>query len=142
MSAQIKPGHTYKVMNAQARTVLDLTMADFKSVTGAPWDNSDNQKVCSRHLNTPELQLMFLTWKWVAERARSTPQTPGTTRWTFRSVATGLYLGVEGAPRTAARIMATRDETEWDVRADREDPTALRYAHLFSPGFTKARWLT
>lgn len=48
MSAQIKPGHTYKVMNAQARTVLDLTMADFKSVTGAPWDNSDNQKVRSR----------------------------------------------------------------------------------------------
>ena len=59
MSAQIMPGHTYKLQNAQTRTVLDLSMADFKSVAGAPWDNSDNQKVCSRNLNTPELQLMF-----------------------------------------------------------------------------------
>ena len=49
------------------------------------------------------------------------------TRWVFRSVATGLYLGVDGAPRAAARVIATRDETEWDVRPDREDPSVLRY---------------
>ena len=45
MSAQIKPGHTYKLVNASTRTVLDLSMADFKSVSGGPWDSSDNQKV-------------------------------------------------------------------------------------------------
>lgn len=48
MSAQIKPGHTYRVTNSKSRTVLDLSMADFKSVAAASWDNSDNQKVSLR----------------------------------------------------------------------------------------------
>ncbi|KAI0710825.1 hypothetical protein C8Q76DRAFT_623968 [Earliella scabrosa] len=103
MSFQIKPGHTYKLTSMTSRVVLDLSMADFKSIAGAAWVNTDNQK-------------------WVAERAR----TPSMTRWVFRSVATGLYLGVDGAPRAAARVIATRDETEWDVRPDREDPSVLR----------------
>ena len=45
MSVQIKPGHTYKFANAKGRTVLDLSMADFKSVAGGSWVNADNQKV-------------------------------------------------------------------------------------------------
>ncbi|KAI0755649.1 hypothetical protein C8Q74DRAFT_1210521 [Fomes fomentarius] len=103
MSFQIQPGHTYKLIDTKNRVVLHLSMADFKSITGVPWDASDNQK-------------------WVAERAR----TPSATRWVFRSVATGLYLGVEGAPQAAAHVIATREETEWDVRPDREDPSVLR----------------
>nr|VWP01380.1 Transcriptional repressor rco-1 [Ganoderma boninense] len=106
MSAQIKPGHTYRFTNGKGRMVLDLSMADFKSVAGGSWVNGDNQK-------------------WVAERPKSSPQA-GATRWTFRNVATGLYLGVDGAPKSAGRIVATRTETEWDVRPDREDPSALR----------------
>ena len=73
------------------------------------------------------LIIPFPSWQWVAERARSVPQL-GVTRWTFRSVATGLYLGIDGAPRSAGRVVATRIETEWDVRPDREDPSVLRYA--------------
>ncbi|KAM5531423.1 hypothetical protein V8D89_000911 [Ganoderma adspersum] len=106
MSVQIKPGHTYRFTNAKGRTVLDLSMADFKSVAGGSWANGDNQK-------------------WVAERPKSSPQT-NATRWTFRNVATGLYLGIDGAPKSAGRVVATRTETEWDVRPDREDPSALR----------------
>lgn len=45
MAFQIQSGHTYKLTNTKARVVLDLSMADFKSVAGAPWDDSDNQKV-------------------------------------------------------------------------------------------------
>ena len=66
----------------------------------------------------------------MAERARTASHAPGTTRWTFRSVATGLYLGIEGAARASALIMATRDETEWDVHPDREDPSTLRFVHF------------
>ncbi|TBU27429.1 hypothetical protein BD309DRAFT_954872 [Dichomitus squalens] len=106
MTVQIKPSHTYRFIHAKSRAVLDLSMADFKSVAAGTWADSDNQK-------------------WVAERARSVPET-GATRWTFRNVATGLYLGIDGAPRSAARVAATRTETEWDVRPDREDPAALR----------------
>lgn len=45
MSFQIKPGHTYKLTNMTSRVVLDLSMADFKSIAGAAWVNTDNQKV-------------------------------------------------------------------------------------------------
>ena len=45
MSFQIKPGHTYKLVDTKTRVVLHLSMADFKSIAGAPWDASDNQKV-------------------------------------------------------------------------------------------------
>ena len=47
MSVQIKPGHTYRFTNAKGRAVLDLSMADFKSVAGGSWANGDNQKACS-----------------------------------------------------------------------------------------------
>ncbi|KAI0738142.1 hypothetical protein C8Q80DRAFT_260659 [Daedaleopsis nitida] len=104
MAFQLQQGHTYKLTNTTSRAVLDLSMADFKSVVGSTWDSSDNQK-------------------WVAERAR-TSSSP--TRWAFRSVATGLYLAVDGIPRAAARVIATRDETEWDVRPDQKDPSVLR----------------
>ena len=45
MSFQIQHGHTYKLTNAKSRCVLNFSMADFKSVTGEQWDESDNQKV-------------------------------------------------------------------------------------------------
>ncbi len=45
MAFQIQPGHTYKLTNNKTRVVLNLSMADFKSVAGATWDGSDNQKV-------------------------------------------------------------------------------------------------
>ena len=67
---------------------------------------------------------MVYCQQWVAERARSNA---GATRWVLRSVATGLYLGVEEPPRSAGRVIATQEETEWDVRPDREDPSTLRW---------------
>lgn len=45
MSFRIQPGHTYKLIDTKSRVVLHLSMADFKSIAGVPWDASDNQKV-------------------------------------------------------------------------------------------------
>ena len=106
-------------------------MADFKSVTAGTWVDSDNQKVLPQVKPFSRLTYteMSSSPQWVAERARSAPQ-DGATRWTFRNVATGLYLGIDGAPRSAARVAATRTETEWDVRPDREDPAVFRLATL------------
>ncbi|KAH9914389.1 uncharacterized protein BXZ73DRAFT_55027 [Epithele typhae] len=107
MVFQVQSGHTYKLVNTQTRTVLALDMADFRTITGAPWSNADHQK-------------------WVAEGPR---QNAGpTTRWSFRNVATGLFLGLDGAGRQGTSIVATRDETEWDARAEAGNPSALRLA--------------
>ena len=60
MSVQIKPGHTYRFNNAKGRIVLDLSMADFKSVAGGSWVNSDNQKVCSEWIRQAETEKKLL----------------------------------------------------------------------------------
>ncbi|KAI0354415.1 hypothetical protein OH77DRAFT_1425993 [Trametes cingulata] len=99
-ATSIESGHTYKLSHARTRTVLDLSMKDWSSVRAAAWDTSDNQK-------------------WVAERAQSG------SGWTLRSVATGLYLGVEGTARPGAPIAATREETLWDLQPASE-PSAVR----------------
>ncbi|KAH9914388.1 uncharacterized protein BXZ73DRAFT_54983 [Epithele typhae] len=122
MVFQIQSGHTYKLVNTQTRTVLALDMADFRTITGAPWSNADHQK-------------------WVAEWPRQ-PNAGSTTRWSFRSVATGLFLGLDGAGRRGTSIVATRDETEWDTRAEVGNPSALRCVH-FAFGVERAlTWWT
>ncbi|KAI0821757.1 hypothetical protein BC628DRAFT_1412724 [Trametes gibbosa] len=73
-------------------------MKDWSSIRTAAWDASDNQK-------------------WVAERTGN--------GWTLRSVATGLFLSVDGTARPNASIIATREETTWDVQPARE-PSAVR----------------
>ncbi|KAH9850960.1 hypothetical protein C2E23DRAFT_733925 [Lenzites betulinus] len=80
-------------------------MKDWSSVRTAAWDASDNQK-------------------WVAERTGN--------GWTLRSVATGLFLSVDGAARPNASVVATREETTWDVQPARE-PSAIRLAVSGSP---------
>ncbi|KAI0643333.1 hypothetical protein C8Q79DRAFT_915492 [Trametes meyenii] len=73
-------------------------MKDWRSLSSAAWDASDNQK-------------------WVAERVESGDG------WTFRSVATGFFLGVDGAARPGASVIATREETAWDLSVSREPST-------------------
>ncbi|EIW52697.1 uncharacterized protein TRAVEDRAFT_31827 [Trametes versicolor FP-101664 SS1] len=75
-------------------------MKDWSSVRSTAWDASDNQK-------------------WVAERAETG------SGWTFRSVATGLFLSVEGTPRPNASVVATREVTTWDLYPAR-DPSTVR----------------
>ncbi|KAI0370723.1 hypothetical protein BV20DRAFT_966233 [Pilatotrama ljubarskyi] len=101
-TAALQSGHTYRLSHARTRTVLDLSMKDWSSVKAAAWDASDNQK-------------------WVAELAESG------SGWTLRNVATGLYLGVDGTPRPGAPIVATRQETFWDLQPTSE-PSGLRLA--------------
>ncbi|KAI8977833.1 hypothetical protein BD414DRAFT_157075 [Trametes punicea] len=98
-AATLESGHTYKLSHARTRAVLDLSMKDWQSIKSAPWDASDNQK-------------------WVAERVGSGRG------WTFRNVATGLFLGADGTPRPNAPVIATREETTWDLQPARE-PSAL-----------------
>ncbi|KAI9068952.1 carbohydrate-binding module family 13 protein [Trametes sanguinea] len=98
-TAALESGHTYKMSHARTRAVLDLSMKDWQSIRSAPWDASDNQK-------------------WVAELAESGGG------WTFRNVATGLFLGIDGAPRPNAPVIATRQETTWDLQPGQE-PSSL-----------------
>ncbi|KAI0631470.1 hypothetical protein C8Q77DRAFT_1061386 [Trametes polyzona] len=77
-------------------------MKDWSSIRSTSWDASDNQK-------------------WVAEPAGSG------NGWTLRSVATGLFLSVEGVPRPNASVVATREETTWELHPGRE-PSAVRLA--------------
>ncbi|OJT11889.1 hypothetical protein TRAPUB_11535 [Trametes pubescens] len=104
----LESGHTYRLTQAKTRTVLDLSMKDWSSIRSTAWDASDNQK-------------------WVAERAES-----GSGGWTFRSVATGLFLSVEGTPRPNASVVATREVTTWDLHPAR-DPSTVRLVVFGAP---------
>ncbi|KAI0331521.1 hypothetical protein GY45DRAFT_1322075 [Cubamyces sp. BRFM 1775] len=99
----IESSHTYKLTHGRTRTVLDLSAKDWQSIKSAAWEASDYQK-------------------WVAEEAGSGG------RWTFRNVATGLYLGVDGAPRPNALVIATRTETAWDIQPGREPSSVMLIA--------------
>lgn len=44
--AQVQSGATYRLINAKAGNVLDLSGGDGKSIIGYDWHGGDNQKVC------------------------------------------------------------------------------------------------
>ncbi|KAI0668245.1 hypothetical protein C8Q78DRAFT_285340 [Trametes maxima] len=100
-------GHTYRLSNTRTRTVLDMSMKDWRSLSSAAWDASDNQK-------------------WVAERVE-----PGNS-WTIRSVATGLFLGVGERAQLGASVIATQEQTFWELDAGRE-PSTFRLVALTNP---------
>lgn len=121
----LESGHTYRLTQAKTRTVLDLSMKDWSSVRSTAWDASDNQKVrfpCSPS-DSKLTYLLRCAPQWVAELAESG------SGWTFRSVATGLFLSVEGTPRPNASVVATREVTTWDLYPAR-DPSTVRYARM------------
>ncbi|KAF7416392.1 hypothetical protein PC9H_002658 [Pleurotus ostreatus] len=93
-------GSTYIFVNEKAGTVADLSGGDNKSIIGYENHNGDNQK-------------------WRAEKRGQ--------GWTFKNVATGQYLGIEGEPGENTPVVVVDHPFEWDVKEDRQDNSSWRF---------------
>jgi hypothetical protein len=56
--------------------------------------------------------------------------------WTFRSRATGLYIGLDGSPADGTRLVAVTTPVGWDIWHDEVNPSTYRYV---CPIFLKHR---
>ncbi|PIL34506.1 hypothetical protein GSI_03283 [Ganoderma sinense ZZ0214-1] len=99
----VESGRTYKLVNAKAGNVLDLSGSDNKSLIGYDWHDGDNQK-----------------WHLVQEDGA----------WVLRNVSTGHYLGVEGEACDGTPVVAVYEPFRWDIWPDEEDSSTYR---LFVP---------
>ncbi|KAJ7126415.1 ricin B-like lectin [Mycena crocata] len=90
----VQSGLTYRIINAKAGTVMDLSGVDNKTIIGYPYHNGDNQH-------------WTLTWTGNA--------------WTIRSVSSGLYIGLDGAPADGVPLIATPTPFQFDIWHDEED---------------------
>ncbi|KAI0251680.1 ricin B lectin domain-containing protein [Lactifluus subvellereus] len=107
-----EPGKQYKITNAQGGTVIDLSGSDHKSIIGWPWHDGDNQKAGG---------LRFGGSSWILQQE---PEDGG--QWSLKSVETGQYLGFEGKPNDATRIVAVDQRQLWDIYPEDEDPASFR----------------
>ncbi|KIM43941.1 carbohydrate-binding module family 13 protein [Hebeloma cylindrosporum] len=97
MTAQVNSGNTYVITNVKGGTAMDLSAADNTSVIGWPVHGGVNQQ-------------WSMNWTGKA--------------WTFRSAATGLYLGIGGTPADGTRIVVSATPFEWHIwRADNDQNT-------------------
>ncbi|KAF9030288.1 ricin B-like lectin [Hymenopellis radicata] len=96
-------GTTYKIVNAKSGTVIDLSGVDNKTIIGYPDHNGPNQQ---------------WTLNWIGNA------------WTFRSVSSGLYLGLGGASADGTRLLAVSDAVPWHIWHDEVDATSFR---IFAP---------
>ncbi|KAF7986846.1 hypothetical protein HWV62_12560 [Athelia sp. TMB] len=95
-------GTSYKITNVKGGTVLDLSGGDNKSIIGYSDHDGSNQR-------------------WIFTHQRN--------GWTLQSVGTGLYLGIDGAPRDGAPVIATQGPTtHWEIDNDGEDSNTWRCA--------------
>ncbi|KAI1793804.1 ricin B lectin domain-containing protein [Ganoderma leucocontextum] len=99
----VESGRTYKLVNAKAGTVLDLSGADNRQTIGYGYHGGDNQK-------------------WALEQEDN--------QWLLRNVASGLYLSVEGLVEDGTSVLATGEHFKWDIWPDEEDSSTFR---LFVP---------
>ncbi|KAK6522681.1 hypothetical protein TWF281_002117 [Arthrobotrys megalospora] len=96
----IRPGATYKIINARAGNVLDLSGTDGHSVTGWQWKGGDNQK-------------------WTLEQRDGL--------WVFRNREHGKYLGIAGSQvKFGTRLAGSDLPVGWDIRPEEDDITAYR----------------
>ncbi|KAF7430831.1 hypothetical protein PC9H_006545 [Pleurotus ostreatus] len=89
----VNSGSTYIFVNEKAGTVADLSGGDNKSIIGYENHNGDNQK-------------------WHAEQQGE--------NFTFKNVATGQYLGIEGEPGENTPVVVVDHPFEWHVTQDDE----------------------
>ncbi|KAF9073994.1 ricin B-like lectin [Rhodocollybia butyracea] len=99
----IESGRTYKIVNAKAGTVLDLSGTDGITISGFSDNGGDNQR-------------------WQLQQGN---------HWTFRNLATGQYLGINGRIQDGAPIVGCNDAVEWDIYPDERDSSLHR---IFVPG--------
>ncbi|KAJ3998881.1 carbohydrate-binding module family 13 protein [Lentinula boryana] len=110
----IQSGNVYKIYNGKSGTILDLSGTDGRTVSnfcvhhpvsGFSDNNGDNQK-------------------WHLE------QGPGG-HWTFRSVASGQYLGIDGPVENGTPLVSVDEPFRWDIYPDDEDSSVFR---VYVPG--------
>ncbi|KAF8063234.1 ricin B-like lectin [Lyophyllum atratum] len=102
----VQSGFTYQITNAKSGTVMDLSGLDNKTVIGYPSHNTNNQK-------------------WALQWTNS--------GWTFRSVSSGLYLGIDGSNTNGTRLVAVTTPVGWHIWHDEVDPSTYR---IFVPNTT------
>ncbi|RDB22017.1 hypothetical protein Hypma_010816 [Hypsizygus marmoreus] len=95
----VQSGFTYKITNAKSGTVVDLSGQDNRSIIGFPSHGGTNQQ-------------WALEWTNIG--------------WTFRSVATGLYLSIDGSPADGTRLVAVTTPFGWHIWHDEVNPQTYR----------------
>ncbi|KDQ49765.1 carbohydrate-binding module family 13 protein [Jaapia argillacea MUCL 33604] len=106
---QIQSGQVYDISNVLGGTSLDLSGGDNRSIIGYGFHGGPNQK-------------------WFVERLNS--------GWTFRSLGSGSYIGIQGPPQDGTPLVATQEPTEWDIWPDEQDNSKYR---VFLPN-TPLNW--
>ncbi|PIL34509.1 hypothetical protein GSI_03286 [Ganoderma sinense ZZ0214-1] len=96
-------GRTYKLVNAKAGNVLDLSGSDNRSLIGYGWHGGHNQQWHLHHEDGG---------------------------WVLRNRETGRYLGIEGEARDGTPVIAVEEPFRWHIVADEEDTSTFR---LFVP---------
>ncbi|KAG6888446.1 hypothetical protein C0992_008475 [Termitomyces sp. T32_za158] len=99
----IQSGNVYTITNAKSGTVVDLSGRDQRSLIGFPLFNTTNQQ-------------WRLDWTNIG--------------WTFQSVGSGLYIGIDGSNSDGTRLVAQSTPFGWDIWHDDVDPSTYRiYIH-------------
>ncbi|KAJ3723931.1 ricin B-like lectin [Lentinula raphanica] len=96
----IQSGNVYKIYNGKAGTILDLSGTDGRTISGFSENNGNNQK-------------------WRLEQGEGG-------HWTFQSVESGQFLGIEGPPENGTPLVAVNEPFKWDIYPDDEDPSHFR----------------
>lgn len=94
-------------------------------VSGFSDNGGDNQKVCFFCFFVPDVGLQYLT-QWQLE------QGPGG-HWTFRSAASGQYLGVGGPFEDGTPLVSVDEPVRWDIYPDDQDSSVFRSAFFLFP---------
>ncbi|KAF8641649.1 hypothetical protein AX16_009875 [Volvariella volvacea WC 439] len=95
----IQGGVTYRIVNAQAGTAIDLSAGDDRSVIGWTPHDGANQR---------------WTLEWTGRS------------WFFRSAATGQFLALDGSPNDGTRLIASENPQEWHIWQDQYDTSSYR----------------
>ncbi|KAJ7772859.1 ricin B lectin domain-containing protein [Mycena maculata] len=90
---ELVPGHTYKIKNCAAHTVLDLNDSDHQSIIGWKWGEGTNQM-------------------WTLSDA-------GGGNWTLQNVRySRKYLGLSGSVAPGVKLRAVNDSVHWSICSD------------------------
>ncbi|RPD54586.1 ricin B-like lectin [Lentinus tigrinus ALCF2SS1-7] len=96
----VQAGKAYKITNAKAGTVIDLSGGqDHSPITGYAYSGGTNQN-------------------WELEDANG--------HYNLKNAATGLYIGFDGEPSNGTPIIASSQPCEWEVKPDHSNPEVFR----------------
>ncbi|KAK7030860.1 hypothetical protein VNI00_013969 [Paramarasmius palmivorus] len=87
----VQSGQTYRIINASSGTLLDLSQDDNRSIIGWPRNDGANQR---------------WTVTWAGDG------------WTFKSVSSGMYLGIADNAVNGVPLIAKQDPTIWHIWHD------------------------